>query len=305
MKHNNRLFFITATAVGITLLFLLCNPAHIRAGEKFPEWLEDFKKEAREKGISDTTLTLLNGAKPDSEIAEKFDKKKQPEFKVTFEKYKGWFLTEKMIEKGAKKYNDLQDTLVRIEKKFGVPPEYLLAIWGLESRYGSHKNTYRTLNSLITLAYSHPRSRRYFRGELLSYLKMHENKDFPLSDQKSSWAGAMGQVQFMPSSYLHYAVDFDGDGWADIWNSEADILASIASYISKHNWDKNQGWGREIDKGETPPANQKLITTGDTNELYFAVTGNFQAIFSYNRSNHYVLTVGLLADTLAQKIKSN
>ena len=303
MKIRNEIFLKSITAVTVILLLFLAAPATLRGEEDFAEWRQDFITEARQKGISDTTLTLLEGVKPDAAIRERFKKDRQPEFSVDFIQYKNWFVNEKMIQRGVKKYNTLQDTLTQIENEFEVPAEYLLAIWGLESRFGSHKNTHNILDSLVTLAYSHPRSRSYFRNQLLSYLEMHENEYFPLIDLKGSWAGAMGQPQFMPSSYLHYAVDFTGSGWADIWNSEVDILASIANYISQHNWQKNQGWGRKLAEGENLPEGKRLVTTGDTNELRFAVTGNFRAIFSYNRSNHYALTICHLADAIAEKIK--
>jgi membrane-bound lytic murein transglycosylase B len=208
-----------------------------------------------------------------------------------------------MIQKGVKKYQDLQDTLAIIHKKYKIPPQYLLAIWGVESRYGSHTNKYRVLPALVTLAYGHPRSRNYFRRQLIVFLEIHQTHEKLPVNLKGSWAGAMGQPQFLPTSYLEYAVDFTGNGWADIWNSEADILASIANYVSQHGWDPKLSWGRRLKPGEKLIPGYKLITTGDSEVMRFAVTDNFHAVFSYNHSNHYTLTVCQLADALDQKIK--
>ncbi|MGM0381809.1 MAG: lytic murein transglycosylase, partial [bacterium] len=219
--------------------------------------------------------------------------------------YRQWFVNETMIEQGAEKYRQLSDTMTRIEQEYEIPGEYLLAIWGIESRYGNHRYEYDLLSSLTTMAYGHPRSADYFRSELLSLLQIHEELDFSLKDRRGSWAGAMGQPQFLPSTYQNYAVDFTGTGWADIWNSEADILASIANYIAQHGWNTKQGCARSLEENEQAPPGTELITPGDTDQLRFAVTDNFHAIYNYNHSNHYALTVCQLAEAIGEEIKKN
>lgn len=291
-------FVILFSAV-LILCSIVSAPA---AGGEFSDWLEDFKEEARSEGISESTLRELAGEfEFQPEILPSVDR--QPEFTVSFKEYKNWFVNENMIEAGVEKYSKLGDTLAEIENRYEIPGEYLLAIWGIESRYGSYNYQHDLLPALTTMAYGHPRSADYFRSELLSLLKIHEEFNLPLENRRGSWAGAMGQPQFLPSTYQNYAVDFTGSGWADIWDEEADILASIANYIYQHGWNKNAGCARRLAEDEEVPEGKELITTGDTDALRFAVTNNFHAIYNYNHSNHYALTVCELAETIGNKIK--
>lgn len=293
MKRNILLFTV------LVLFAFLSTPA---AADEFSGWLENFKEEARAEGISASTLRELEEEfEFQPEILPAVDR--QPEFTVGFEEYKNWFVNENMIESGVEKYDRLGDTLARIEKEYEIPPEYLLAIWGIESRYGSYDYEYELLPALVTMAYGHPRSADYFRSELLNLLKIHEEINLPPEKMRGSWAGAMGQPQFLPSTYRNYAVDFTGSGWADIWEEEADILASIANYIYRHGWNKNAGCARQLGEEEKVPEGKELITTGDEEKLRFAVTNNFHAIFNYNHSNHYALTVCQLAQTIGNEIQ--
>lgn len=305
MEFSSRCSAVKILVLGLAVALILAFTGRpLRAGEDFQEWLQEFKQAARKEGIaSTTTRQLLDGVQPNQEIMEKFDKDKQAEFKVSFNEYRQWFINEKMLDRGLKKYRALQDTLARIHSRFKVPPRYLLAIWGVESRYGNHDHKYEILPALVTLAYAHPRSSSYFRKQLLSYLETHQTNENLPKNLRGSWAGAMGQPQFLPTTYREFAVDFTGDGWADIWHSEADILASIANYVSEHGWKEGLDWGRRLEPGEKLVPGYKLITTGDSEEIRFGVTDNFHAVFSYNHSNHYALTVCQLADTLRKRIK--
>jgi membrane-bound lytic murein transglycosylase B len=138
-----------------------------------------------------------------------------------------------------------QTLLGDVSRAYGVPPGIILGIWGMESNYGRFSGVRPTIAALATLAWD-PRRSAFFRGELFDALQILDNGDIDVSDLKGSWAGAMGQVQFMPSSYLSYAEDFDGDGRRDIWSNTADVFASIANYLLGHGWQPGQAWGREV-----------------------------------------------------------
>jgi lytic murein transglycosylase len=223
-------------------------------------------------------------------------------------------------------------TLAAIEKKYGVPRQYLLAIWGRESGYGTVKIPYDAFDVLATKAFMSSR-KDFFQAELLAALQILEKGYMDRQGMKTSWAGALGQPQFMPSSYLKYAVDFDGDGKRDIWNSEADTLASIANYLVQFGWQKGRGWGVEAllpenvscafegpDQGKSgaewaalgvtradgkPLApkdlkaeNLLLLPSGRYGPVFLA-TPNFYVIKSYNISDLYALFIGHVADRIA------
>jgi membrane-bound lytic murein transglycosylase B len=155
-------------------------------------------------------------------------------------------VTPELIAMGRELMQRHRDLLTRIERRFGVPPRFLVAIWGAETGYGRYTGDVPVLRALATLAWD-PRRAEYFRGELFDALRMVERGDISPRMMLGSWAGAMGQPQFMPSSYLEYAVDMDGDGRRDIWTSEADTLASIANYLRAFGWRTGETWGREVD----------------------------------------------------------
>ncbi len=138
-----------------------------------------------------------------------------------------------------------RDVLRRVEKTYGVSSRIVVSVWGLESNFGRFAGVRPTIPALVTLAYD-PRRGAMFRDELFSALQIVNRGDIPLERLKGSWAGALGQPQFMPSSYLEYAQDFDGDGTKDIWTSQADVFASIAFYLQQHGWKAGEAWGREV-----------------------------------------------------------
>ena len=150
--------------------------------------------------------------------------------------YRPIFVTNTRIKEGVKFWNKHQETLERAEKEYGVPPEIIVAIIGVETRYGKHKGSYRVLDSLSTLAFGYPKRAKFFRSELEQYLLLaREEKLDPLTI-KGSYAGAMGQAQFISSSYRNFAVDFDGDGKRDLWNNTSDAIGSVANYFKRHKW---------------------------------------------------------------------
>jgi membrane-bound lytic murein transglycosylase B len=169
----------------------------------------------------------------------------QAETVLSLEKYLAQRLTPKRIQTGREMLEQHRELLDRIEARYHVPPPIIIAIWGVESDYGRLSGIRPTIAALATLAWD-PRRSTFFRGELFNALEILDRGDIELSAMKGSWAGAMGQPQFMPSSYLKYAEDFDGDGRKDIWSTPGDIFASIANYLVGYGWTSTDGWGREV-----------------------------------------------------------
>lgn len=213
-----------------------------RAG--FETFLAELRSEALQKGIKPTVLdTALTGVEPVMRIIQR--DRNQAEFKLTFATYRDRVITPANVTRGQKLRDDHQTILRQVAQRYGVQPRFILAIWGIETRYGAVRADVPLFHSLATLAYDRRRS-AYFRNELFSALTMLDRGYIDHATMKGSWAGAMGQPQFMPSSYLSYAEDFDGDGRRDIWGNTGDVFASIANYLAKHGWTTAQTWGREV-----------------------------------------------------------
>ena len=210
----------------------------------FPEWLASFREEAATRGIRPEILDrALSGIEPVAQILDRDHS--QAEFTLNLAEYLRRRLTTATIRTAQEMYSRHRALLGRIGEKYGVNPRVLVAVWGLESNFGRFAGVRPTIPTLATLAYD-PRRAAFFRSELFSALEILNRGDADISDLKGSWAGALGQPQFMPSSYLEYAQDFDGDGRRDIWTSEPDVFASIAYYMQRHGWTKGEAWGREI-----------------------------------------------------------
>lgn len=212
--------------------------------QPFDAWLGEFIEEARARGYSDDVLkSTVVGLEPLHRAIE--SDRSQPELTVGFERYFQSRVNTAVVRRGRELLHDNRSLLQRIETEYGVPRRILVAIWGMESRYG--RNTGRTpvFQALATLAWE-PRRSRFFRNELFNAVEMVSHGYIEPEAMKGSWAGAMGQTQFMPSSYLAHAVDFDQDGRRDIWGSTADSLASIASYLKGNGWTPKYTWGREV-----------------------------------------------------------
>jgi membrane-bound lytic murein transglycosylase B len=169
----------------------------------------------------------------------------QAETVFSLEKYLSRLLTVKLITRGREALASHRLLLDEVSARYGVPPEIIVAIWGIESNFGSFSGVRPTVAALATLAWD-PRRSLFFRGELFAALEILNHGDIEAARMRGSWAGAMGQVQFMPSSYLKFAEDFDGDGRRDIWSSPPDVLASIANYLRGHGWTAGPSWGREV-----------------------------------------------------------
>ncbi len=210
----------------------------------FAAWLQDFRTDAVARGLSPALVDrAIGGLQPLERVIER--DRQQAELVVPFEKYLERTLTPATIRQARRAREEHGDLLDRVSQAYGVPPGILVAIWGLESRFGHNTGRTSTVQALATLAWDGRRA-GFFRGELLDALRIADAGHIELDRLKGSWAGAMGQPQFMPSSYLAYAEDFDGDGRRDIWGSTADVFASIANYLAKNGWQSGLEWGREV-----------------------------------------------------------
>lgn len=253
----------------------------------------------------------------------------QPEFVQTFPGYFSQRVTSWRINKGREMLAKHRDFLKKLNDKYGVPAHYLVAFWGLETNFGAYKGKMPVLDSLTTLACD-PRRSRYFTQELMVALKLLERENLEQSDMVGSWAGAMGHTQFMPSAYTHYAVDGDGDGHINLWNSEQDALASAANFLANLGWHPGYRWGREITLPEgfnyqlagypqkrtlsewnamgvtkadgSPLGNADLtayivVPAGHAGPAFIAYP-NFRVIMRWNNSESYAIAVGHLADRI-------
>jgi membrane-bound lytic murein transglycosylase B len=210
----------------------------------FEEWLQGLIAEAHARGYSDELIdATLTGLTPIPRVVERDSS--QAEFTISLDRYFQTRVTPRIIRLGRQQAMEEGTLLRRIRMQYGVSPGVLLAIWGLESHYGQFTGAYPVFQSLATLAYE-PRRADFFRNELFKALSIVQSGFIDAKTMTGSWAGAMGQPQFMPSSYLDYAVDFDKDGLRDIWHSKADTLASIASYLKNRGWEAGETWGREV-----------------------------------------------------------
>jgi membrane-bound lytic murein transglycosylase B len=210
----------------------------------FEEWLHDLIDEARARGFSDELIdATLSGLTPIPRVVERDSA--QAEFTITLDRYFATRVTPRIVRQGRQHAMQDRTLLRRIQTTYGVSPGIVLAIWGLESHYGQFTGAYPVFEALATLAWE-PRRSDFFRGELFKALSIVSGGYIDAKTMTGSWAGAMGQPQFMPSSYLDHAVDFDRDGLRDIWHSEPDTLASIASYLNDYGWEAGQLWGREV-----------------------------------------------------------
>ncbi len=211
----------------------------------FSEWLAELRAEALTRGIREEIVdaALADVAEPQPIILER--DRAQAETVFSLEKYLSRRLTTKLMSGGRDAYKEHRELLDRIAERYGVPSPIVVAIWGVESNYGRFSGVRPSVPALATLAWD-PRRATFFRGELFNALEILNRGDIDLPRLRGSWAGAMGQVQFMPSSYLKFAEDFDGDGRRDIWDTPADIFASIANYLHGHGWTGDESWGREV-----------------------------------------------------------
>lgn len=224
----------------------------------FEAWLDDFKVEAVAKGVSQSAIASgLNGVTLDKSVLSRDHSQKV--FSQSFEEFSGRMVPPRLA-RGANMMKQYGSVLSRIEQSYGVPGEILVAIWGLETDYGVNIGKFATLRSLATLAYDCRRS-DMFKAELIDALRIVERGDLAPSEMRGAWAGEIGQTQFMPSSYIKFAVDFDGNGRRDLLRSAPDVLASTANYLASHGWQRGKDW-------EPGSANFAVIQQWNKSEVY-------------------------------------
>lgn len=231
----------------------------------FEAWLADFKNEAAAKGISQSAIAAgLNGVTLDKGVLSRDHS--QQVFSQSFEEFSNRMVPPRLT-RGANMLKQYGSVLSRIEQSYGVPGEILVAIWGLETDFGVNIGKFPTFRSLATLAYDCRRS-DLFKAELMDALRIVERGDLAPSEMRGAWAGELGQTQFMPSSYIKYAVDFDANGRRDLLRSVPDVLASTANFLASYGWQRGKDW-------EPGSANFGVIQQWNKSEIYAKTVGYF------------------------------
>lgn len=214
------------------------------APAEFAAWLAALRADALKQGISQPTVTAaLSGLAPLPRVIE-LDRR-QPEFTLTLRQYLERAISNARVNQARAKYAEHKALLDEVGRKYGVQPRFIVALWGIETNFGQNTGGFSVVQALATLAYDGRRS-AYFRGELINALKIIDAGHISAASMRGSWAGAMGQNQFMPSSFLSYAQDYNGDGKRDIWTTTADVFASTANYLKQSGWRGDETWGREV-----------------------------------------------------------
>lgn len=297
----------------------------------FAAWLMGFRQEALAEGISSETLdAVLPGLTFRSRVVE-LDRR-QPEGTLTYAEYLSRVLPPARVNRGKRLLRRHRALLTEIGDAYGVQPRFIVALWGIESAFGRVTGGFPVLDSLATLAFDGRRG-EFFRGQLLEALRIVDDGHIQPDKMLGSWAGAMGQSQFMPSSFQQYAVDHDGDGRRDIWGTLPDVFASAANYLTQAGWQPDQTWGRQVrlpegfdfalkgldvkkplnewqalgvrrSNGDDLPTRQlpaSLILPGGPEGPAFLTYPNYRVLLKWNRSHYFATTVGQFADMLAAR----
>jgi lytic murein transglycosylase len=293
----------------------------------YDAWVEGYKGRAAGRGISKSTMdAAFRGAGYLPEVVER--DRNQTEFKRSLEDYLSIAASDERVSLGRQKYGQYQGTLEAIEARYGVEPHVVAAVWGLESFFGTRRGNVPVVSALSTLAYDGRRG-EFFEGQLTAALRILQSGDISPGAMTGSWAGAMGHTQFIPTSYLEFAVDYTGDGRRDIWSEDpSDALASTAAYLKRSGWVPGLPWGMEVTlpagfnpgllgrgKGKSAAEWEALgvrragggrlapgsIIAGGTGGggPYFLLTQNFAVILRYNNAQNYAIGVGHLSDRIA------
>ena len=299
--------------------------------EGFAQWVEGVRSEALGLGISAATFdSAFAGIEPIPRVIE-LDRS-QPEVTLTLAEYLERVVPDSRVAQGRELLAAHRDLLEPIGREYGVPPRFIVALWGIETSFGRYLGGFPVIGALATLAHDGRRS-AYFRQELLHALRILEDGHITPEAMVGSWAGAMGQSQFMPSSFVRYAIDHDGDGRRDIWGTQGDVFASAANYLAQAGWRTGETWGRQVrlpdafdpaftglevkkslaewqalgvrraDGGELPQADMSgsvVLPGGEGGPAYLAY-GNYRTIMRWNRSFYFATAVGLLADRIGER----
>ncbi len=312
------------------VLLLTPSQSSYAATQPFDAWLATLRVEALRQGVSQSLVAeaLPDTLKPNDRIL-RLDRQ-QPEGAVSFERYKSNVITADRVRKGRNHMRRHQVLLKQIGDAYGVEPEYIVALWGIETNFGENMGGYETIPALVTLAYDGRRG-EFFRKELLKALKIVDQGHIGLREMKGSWAGAMGQCQFMPTSFENHARDHNKDGRRDIWKTEADVFASTAAYLSESGWQEDkplkrlvrlpkdfdnkligfyiqkplQFWqeaGIRLLNGADLPMDTEeqvsILQPGGAGYKAYVVYNNYRILIKWNTSSYFATAVGLFADQL-------
>lgn len=317
--------------IGAVIVMLsLCTSACAADDDGFARWLADVRREAKTQGISESVLSEALDAVFHDESIIALDRK-QPESTLTYAQYHKKVLTDRRIKDGRAHYREYEELLEKTARHYAVDSQVIVALWGIETSYGEITGGFDVIEALATLAYDGRRS-EFFRKELFNALHILEQGHIAPGAMYGSWAGAMGQCQFMPSSFLRFAADGDGDGHKDIWNTMPDVFASIANYLSQEGWVYSQPIAVAANvekslpesaydikqtmslnhwraKGVTPASGEldgelqaSLVRVGDDADApRYLVFNNYKVLLKWNRSRYFATTVGLLAEAIAKE----
>lgn len=302
------------------------------AAQSWNSWVSEVRREALEQGISPQVFDeAFRNIRPSRKV--KSYSRSQPEKRLTYNKYRRTRVSKYRISLGKKKYKQNQQLLNQIAEEYGVDPCFIVSFWGMETSYGNYMGNFPVIKSLATLAYD-SRRKEFFRKQLFYALHIVNDGHVSLYDYKGEWAGASGQPQFLPSSWMKYAVDYDRDGRKDIWKTKADVFASIANYMKQHGWQKGEPWaikvklprgfdmsqeGKRIVKpvsewnklGVRTESGQPLpyqYLTASVIKPYggpvFLAFKNYKMILRYNNSIYYAGAIGYMADKICRRSNS-
>lgn len=324
------------TTLGLTLMATSAQaarpPEPNLSNAEFQQCLNGLKNSSKFRGVSSSTFETYRPSEPDPSVISSLNY--QPEFQKDVWDYLSSLVDKERVEDGIRAKREMADTLRRIESSYGVKAEHVLGVWGVESNFGQTLGKKDLFQSLATLS-CFDRRQSYFRGEYANALKIVQRGDIAASDMKGSWAGAFGQTQFMPGTFLDLAVDFDGDGRRDLVNSKADALASTANFLKKRGYRSGEPWGYEVkipegfwgsnsrknkksmsywrDKGFTLAdgrplpydlSSAGLLLPAGLDGPAFLVGKNFDTFYSYNASENYALAIAHLSDLIEREDSS-
>lgn len=322
---------VTLAAIGMMAFVAVAQNANSAEKDEagFAAYVDLIKQEARADGFSETTLDKAFANARFYQRSVTADKN-QPEFKLTLDTYLPRAVPEWKAKKALEKFDEHRDLLEKIGREYGVQPRFIVALWGIETNFGSFTGGQDVVSALTTMAYE-GRREAFFKKELWHALTIIEEGHIDVEQMKGSWAGAMGQTQFMPSSFMSYAVDYDGDGRKDIWGSMGDVFASAANYLKSVGWRDDVTWGRQVrlpegfdsrlanlktkkslaewqelgvrryDGSDLPMRSDieaAVVIPDDNQGRVYLAYANYDALMRWNRSHYFVAAVGYLSDRI-------